>query len=207
MNIYTAFALFALLVCAASLSYHLFRLIRFGNPTDLSTPLGNTSKGIRYSFTGAMNPFKKESAFMHLPTYTAGIIYHTGSFASAVLFVLFLFGLGLPLITGYVIIVFLLISGASGLSFLVKRIVNKKLRMLSIPDDYASNLLVTAIQFITAFVIYNPGILPAYFIAVGILLLYLPLGKLKHIIYFFAARYHLGFFYGWRGTWPPENNA
>ena len=29
-------------------------------------------------------------------------------------------------------------------------------------------------------------------------------GKLKHVVYFFAARYHLGFFYGWRNVWPPH---
>jgi hypothetical protein len=45
-----------------------------------------------------------------------------------------------------------------------------------------------------------------YFIAISLLFLYFPLGKLKHAIYFFAARYQLGFFYGWRGVWPPQNN-
>jgi hypothetical protein len=30
----------------------------------------------------------------------------------------------------------------------------------------------------------------------------MPLGKLRHVVYYFAARYHLGFFYGWRNVWP-----
>jgi hypothetical protein len=47
---------------------------------------------------------------------------------------------------------------------------------------------------------------PYYFICAGLLFLYLPLGKLKHSLYFFAARYHLGFFYGWRGIWPVKNH-
>jgi nitrate reductase gamma subunit len=42
-----------------------------------------------------------------------------------------------------------------------------------------------------------------YFISI-ILFLYLPFGKLKHAVYYFAARYHLGFFYGWRNTWKPK---
>jgi len=44
----------------------------------------------------------------------------------------------------------------------------------------------------------------AYNITATILFLYLPFGKLKHVVYYFAARYHLGFFYGWRNTWPPR---
>jgi hypothetical protein len=46
-----------------------------------------------------------------------------------------------------------------------------------------------------------------YFIFAGVLFLYLPSGKLKHSLYFFAARYHLGFFYGWRGIWPLKTHG
>ena len=207
MNGYIWFAIFSFAVCTASLAYHAFRLIRYGNPDDFSRPLGNTQKAIRYSFTGAMNPARKESAFLHLPTYTAGILYHIGTFLSAFLFILFLFRYEPPLFTGYVVLVFLLVSGMSGLAILIKRLANKKLRYLSNPDDYISNFLVTSVHFITALALYNPMILPAYFIAIGILFLYLPLGKLKHTVYFFAARYHLGLFYGWRGTWPPKSKT
>ena len=34
----------------------------------------------------------------------------------------------------------------------------------------------------------------------------MPLGKLRHAVYYFAARYHLGFFYGWRNVWPNKEN-
>jgi len=207
MNVYIGFAIFALVVCTANLAFHIIRLVRFGNPRDFSKPLGYPGKAIRYSFTGAMNPARKESAFLHLPTYTAGILFHIGSFLSAFLFILFLFSYQPPVIPGYILIFFLLISGFSGVAILIKRMLNQKLRSLSNPDDYISNFLVTGVQFITALALYNPKIFPVYFIAVGILLLYLPLGKLKHTVYFFAARYHLGLFYGWRGTWPPKNNA
>jgi hypothetical protein len=82
--------------------------------------------------------------------------------------------------------------------------VKKGLRDLSAPDDYISNLLVTFFQFMTGFVIARHQLYPVYFLLSSLLLLYFPLGKLKHAIYFFAARYHLGFFYGWRGIWPQE---
>ena len=50
--------------------------------TDPSFAKGKKSSGIIYSFTGAMSPIKKESAFLHLPTYAAGLIYHFGTFLS-----------------------------------------------------------------------------------------------------------------------------
>lgn len=78
-----------------------------------------------------------------------------------------------------------------------------ELRSLSNPDDYLSNILVTLFQAGTILTLYLPEVRASYFILASILFLYIPLGKLKHVIYFFAARYHLGFFYGWRGVWPP----
>jgi hypothetical protein len=140
MNGYSWFAVFSFAVCAASLAYHVFRLIRYGNPDDFSSPLGNTQKAIRYSFTGAMNPVRKESAFLHLPTYTAGILYHIGTFLSAFLFILILLKYKPPSFTNYVILIFLIVSGFSGLAILIKRLTNKKLRFLSNPDDYISNI-------------------------------------------------------------------
>jgi nitrate reductase gamma subunit len=98
----------------------------------------------------------------------------------------------------------LTLTGLSGFSILIKRFINKELRALSNPDDYISNILVTIFQFITAYLFFNGISFPLYFILTGVLFLYLPLGKLKHTVYFFAARYHLGFFYGWRGVWPPK---
>ncbi len=201
---YKWLTLVAFVICFASCIFHLIRLIRLGNPVDYAKPSGTTGRAIKYSFTGAMSPRKKESAYLHLPTYTAGILFHLGTFLSmALLFIFFfnLFPFGLLL---WIFFGFLMLSSLNGLGILIKRIVKKQLRSLSSPDDYISNLLVTGFQLLTALALINNSIIPVYFIWVSMLLLYLPLGKLKHTIYFFAARYHLGFFFGWRGTWPPK---
>ena len=153
-----------------------------------------------------MSPAKKESAYLHLPTYTAGIIYHLGTFLSIFLFFIFLLKIEFDTITNYILIGFLVFSGISGLGILIKRISKRELLSLSNPDDFISNLLVTLFQLATALVIYKEAGVIIYSIITTALLLYLPLGKLKHTIYFFAARYHLGFFYGWRGIWPIANN-
>lgn len=204
MNWYIGLTYLSLAICTLSCTYHLVRLISLGNPIDFSKKKGNIGEATRYSFTGAMSPMKKESAYLHLPTYTAGLLYHFGTFLSIFLFFLFLFKIVPQSWLQWGIIGFLILSGLSGLGILIKRMVKKELLALSNPDDFISNMLVTAFQFITALALYNGQYLPVYFIIASILLLYLPLGKLKHTIYFFAARYHLGFFYGWRGVWPPK---
>lgn len=197
--------LIAFTVCMLSCLYHLIRLIRLGNPTDYSKQEGNISKAIGYSFTKAMSPTKKESAYMHMPTYTAGIAYHLGTFSSIFLFFIFLLNIEFNLVTNYILISLLLISGGSGLGILIKRMVKNNLLSLSNPDDFISNFLVTFFQFATALILFTHEGIIIYSIITTALLLYLPLGKLKHTIYFFAARYHLGFFYGWRGVWPIVN--
>ncbi|MBN1633678.1 MAG: hypothetical protein JW917_05895, partial [Ignavibacteria bacterium] len=166
----------------------------------------NLKTAVAYSLTGSMNPFKKESAYLHLPTYTAGILYHFGTFISFVLYFLFLFNIRFPLTLKWVLIFVLIVSGVNGLGIFLKRISAKKIRRLSNPDDFISNLLVTMFQIFTLIMLLIESVSTFYFICASLLFLYIPLGKLKHSLYFFAARYQLGFFYGWRGIWPIKSN-
>jgi hypothetical protein len=202
MTWYRIISLIAFLICCIILAYHFIRLIRLGSPKDFSFKRGNLKSAISYSFLGAMNPLKKESAYLHLPTYTAGIMYHIGTFISIAVFFLFLFNISFSYTFQWVLICLLIASSISGLGIFLKRIIIKKLRFLSNPDDYISNILVTAFQVFTLIMFFKGSFALYYFICVGLLFLYLPLGKLKHSLYFFAARYHLGFFYGWRRIWP-----
>jgi nitrate reductase gamma subunit len=201
---YQYLALASLLVCLASSLVHVFRLIRLGKPSDFAPPSGKTWPAIQYSFTGAMSPTKKESAFLHLPTYAAGILYHLGTFLAIFLFFLMLLQFPFSGMFAVLLSVFFLITGGCGLAILIKRMVKHELRSLSSPDDYISNLLVTLFQLTTALVLLMPESGAGYFILASLLLLYFPVGKLKHAIYFFAARYQLGLFYGRRGVWPPK---
>lgn len=190
-------------LCFSFCIYTFLRLIILGKPNDYSKTKGNISSSIKYSFTGGMSPRKKESAYLHMPTYIAGILYHLGTFLSIILFffnvleIKFVNYLMLP------IAAFLFISGVCGVLILIKRISKTELNSLSNADDYISNLIVTVFQFATIYYLFY--LTPIYFVISAVLFLYLPIGKLKHAIYFFAARYHLGFFYGKRGVWPPQN--
>ena len=199
---YLIVTLISLSVSFIAFLYHVIRLIRYGKPRDFSKPAGNLGNAMVYSFTGSMSPAKKESAFLHLPTYTAGVVYHLGTFLSFALFFIFVFKIGLDREIKYFLSVFLSVSVFCGIGILLKRIFSYELRELSNPDDYISNILVTGFQVFTILFLYFSTI--GYFLIFSLLLIHIPLGKLKHLYYFFAARYHLGLFYGWRGTWPPQ---
>ncbi len=195
-------------LCAVGISLgvslvYIIRIIRLGKPHDNAPAAGSVGPAVLYAMTGAMNPAKKESAVLHLPTYIAGILYHLGTFLSMLLFLLIWIHLAVSPLLVIFLSSFLVVSAACGIGILLKRVLRKELRSLSNPDDYLSNSLVTLFQIGTLLTLYLPELESVYFLLASILFLYIPLSKLKHVIYFFAARYHLGFFYGWRGVWPP----
>ena len=201
---YEWFVLISLSICILNCIYHTYTVIKLGNPPEYARKAGHTGKAVRYSFTGAMSPKLKESAYLHMPTYTAGIIYHLGTFLAIILFFIILTNIPIAAWLTMGMAGWLIISVISGTAILIKRISKKELRSLSNPDDYISNILVTLFQLTTALVLLFNDTRMWYFTVTALLLLYFPLGKLKHAIYFFAARYHLGYFYGWRGVWPPK---
>lgn len=201
-------SLAALAICLGMLLYHFIRIVRLGKPKDLSEPSGSVAKGVVYANTTAMMPQNKESAYMHLPTYTMGIIFHIGIFTSILLyFISFTPLLDMWPLFWKIIGCCLAISGTCGIALFIKRCINKNLKVMSNLDDYLSNMLTTLFQIMTALLLWfhdSTLVSTLYYIEVSLLLLYIPQGKLKHMLYYFAARYHLGFFYGWRNVWPKK---
>lgn len=193
----------SLAICLAGCIYHLIRLFKLGMPKDYSQKAGNTTSGVVYSYTKAMSPFSKESAYLNLPTYASGIIYHLGTFLAIALFFVFFFTTSIinEEITSLLAIL-MFFSAAFGIIILFKRLLDKKIKQLSNPDDYISNILVTGFQIATGIVLLLPETYPVYLLITSLLLIYMPIGKLKHAVYFFAARLHIGYFYGWRNVWP-----
>ena len=206
MNTYHWITLIASVLCLTGLLFHFIRLIHLGLPVNFSTPAGNPGRAIVYSFIGAMSPQNKESACLHLPTYAAGIMYHMGTFLSLAYIPFAFLGVTQPPELSICFAGILLLSTACGLGMVAKRVYKKELRRLSNLDDFISNLLVTFFQLATTVILVKGHTHPLYYIILSFLLLYIPIGKLKHLIYFFAARIHLGYFYGHRGVWPPTND-
>jgi len=231
MNYFIYTSYIALLFCLSICFFHFFKLISLGAPKDLSKKSGSISAGVLYSNTVAMSPVQKESAYKHIPTYIAGIMLHIGSFVAILCFVILFFDLYTEdavstfffqqrLISTFISCI-LWMSSCCGIVLIIKRVVSTKLRSISNADDFISTGLVTLFLLISAklFTVYgfhnlfhqffshqlHELIFCAYFIFATLLFIYIPIGKLKHVVYYFAARYHLGFFYGRRGTWPPKS--
>ena len=190
------------LICFFICAYQFLRIFLYDKTKESSQARGKISAGIRYSLTAAMSPFKKETAYRHLPTYTGGIIYHVGTFLSFLLLALHFFSIQIPTLSATTAALILGVSSLSGAAIFLKRITNPKLQTLSNADDYFSNLLVTGFQIISALTLLYEKFLPILFLYGSLLFLYIPLGKLKHTVYFFASRIHLGIFFGRRGVWP-----
>ncbi len=204
MTIYHWFVLLGFFVFSANFLFQLFSLLNLKKYHDPSTARGSALIGIIYSFTSGMSPFKKESAYLHLPTYFAGITFHLGTFLSFVFlfFHFFNYQFKPPYVEMFGI--FLVITALGGFSILIKRIVSKKLKKMSHPDDYASNLFVTTFQVLSIASLFFSNAVPYLFIFATILFLYLPFSKLRHSLYFFTSRIQVGSFLGKRGVWSSK---
>ena len=186
--------------------YHFIRTLFLTMPREYAKARGKVLPAVAYSFTKAMSPSRKESAYLHLPTYFSGLAYHLGTFLSFFLVFLFFFNYYPSLPWWAIFSGVLVISALAGLSILIKRILKKDLRQLSNPDDYISNLLVTLLQGFVAFTLLKHSLVPALLVYTSIVMLYIPVGKLKHLVYFFTSRIYLAVFFGRRGVWPVKDD-
>lgn len=213
MSVFQIIAIAAACFCLCGLFLHFIHIVRLGKPNDMSEKSGDTTKGIVYANTTAMLPQNKESAYLHLPGYAAGMLFHIGIFTSFLVFLLSFF----PFFNRWIevstlrliIAAVLAVTCLSGYILLFRRVLSEDLKGLSTPDDFISNALTSTFQLFTILHLVWPtnGVVTAlYYIACALLFVYMPFGKLRHAVYYFAARYHLGFFYGWRNVWPKHED-
>jgi nitrate reductase gamma subunit len=210
----TLIQIFSLIVagfCIVFFLVLLINLLHLGKPKEYSQRSGNVSKSVLYANTAAMMPNHKESAMLHLPTFLGGIVFHIGIFTSFLLFFctfftnFFSFLHHFYWIHGILIMIFI-VTACTGTVLFIKRIMNKELRELSNIDDYLSNGFTTLFQWNSIFYLFHIHSVSFYYLYYGaaiLLFVYMPIGKLKHPLYYFFARFNLGFFYGWRNSWPP----
>ena len=185
-------------------AYMIARSLLGGGGGDLAVPKGRPA--VLYSLTCAMLPWKKESARLHAAVYLLGVGYHIGTFLSFFWMIALFFDANLPAIAASASAGLLGFTSVFGVVLALRRITNSKLRYFSSPDDYFSNLVVTGFQALTLAVLLDRSLAPTLFVYGGILLLYIPVGKLRHALYFASARFHLGLFYGRRGVWSVKGD-
>ncbi len=175
------------------------RMKQHGRRALYAAPAGSPDAGVRYAFTAGLHPRAKESVREHPLSYAAGMAYHAGTFTAFGLLGAALLGLTLPaslLTAGRLVLVLGLVGGVG---LLLKRILHRELRGLSNPDDYLSNALVTAFLAL--------GLTPlgdAWLLSGAALLIYMPMGKIRHCVFFFSTRAAFGAFFGRRGVFPVD---
>lgn len=191
----------------AALACAWLRARAYGRRALLAPPAGNPASGVRYAFTAAMLPQAKESVRLHLPSYALGVVFHLGTFVAFGLLAAALGGIQPPPALALAGAAATLGGAVGGLGLLVKRVATPHLRGLSSVDDYVANLLTTSFAALAGGTAIHPPLAPAWFVAAVLLLIYLPIGKIRHCVFFFSSRAHLGAFFGYRGAFPPTSEG
>jgi hypothetical protein len=173
-------------------------------PADRSPLKGNPQHGITYAFTLGMMPWAKESTRIHLIAYLRGIGFHVGIFTAIGVLISPFWGPrpeALTLLLTTVLGIGSLLGAAGG----VMRLAERNLRGLSHPDDHFAVWLVTVWMAAAALAVWNDAFLVAFYLLSAITMAYIPLGKIRHCLYFFFSRTFFGKFFGRRAVFPhPE---
>lgn len=175
---------------------------KFGRRHDYAPAAGSEGRGIRYALFAGMMPWAKESARQHLPTYFTGIIYHLGIACGFIVLLATLSSFPYPGSAKILFTVLTAVGAVAGILLLVKRAVVASLRAISTPDDVLSNGLVTVFLIAATAALWVSRVTPAFAIIAIVLLLYIPLGKIRHCFLFFCSRISFGRFFGRRGVLP-----
>lgn len=204
LGLLRALTLAAAAVCLGALSFLVVRTFVFGRREYLSAPRGSAGRGLVYAFGRGM--LDKESVARHKPTFIGGMAYHAAIFAG----LLYLLWTALAVRPSPPLWAFrpVLLAGAViGLSLLVKRAAKPHLRRLSCPDDFFANLFVDAFLALALLHTFVPPIEPVFLGVSILLLLYIPLGKIRHCVFFFFTRAVFGQHFGRRGALPGSSSG
>jgi hypothetical protein len=192
----------AALFCVAAFGVRLRTFIRLARPGDRSTPKGSPDKGVAYALTLGMMPWAKESTRRHALAYLRGVGFHAMVFLS---FGMFLISPWLGKIAEPIRLGLAVLTGAGALLALlgfVSRLVEKSLKALSTPDDHFAILLVSLFLASAALAAWNLAWLPLFYLLSALVFVYMPLGKIRHCIYFAFSRLFFGKFFGRRAIYP-----
>lgn len=179
----------------------------FGPKVYRSAASGDAGAGVRYAFGAGLLPTAKESVRTHLFAWAAGLLYHAGLGAGLALVALAAAAVALPEPLAEGLGAVALAGALCGAGLWVKRAASPVLRALSVPDDYLSNALATATAALAGLSALGLAPPAAPLGCAAAFLLYLPLGKIRHCLFFFPARASFGALFGRRGVFPPGGEA
>jgi hypothetical protein len=174
-------------------------------PVDNSPIKGSLSSGLKYAFTTGMMPWAKESTRIHMIAYLRGIGFHIGIFAAIGSVIISPLREYLPSFLPWTLFWVLVIGAILGAAGGVMRIVEHNLRGLSLPDDHFAVWLTTLFILLAGLAVLDKAFMIPMYIVSALTFVYIPLGKIRHCLYFFFSRLFFGKFFGRRAVLPhPE---
>jgi len=170
---------------------------------DYSRPTGDPRRGIIYNFTTAMLPGHKETIRLHPVEFGIGLLMHLGVICSLLAAIVLLVHGDSGIRFASVIRPLAAAALVSGAVLSIRRAVSAKLRALSVPDDYVASLATCGLLAMAAFLQLDARGQMLFMLYTALLFVYMPLGKLRHVVFFFVARGDYGRRLGYRGVYPP----
>ncbi len=171
-------------------------------PADNSPIKGSLPRGIQYAFTTGMMPWAKESTRIHMVAYLRGIGFHIGIFAAIGAVIISPFWDILPAFLSWTLFGLLGLGALLGAAGGIMRIAEHNLRGLSLPDDHFAVWLTTLFITLAGLAVLDEAFMIPMYIVSAVTFVYVPLGKIRHCLYFFFARTFFGKFFGRRAVFP-----
>jgi hypothetical protein len=178
-----------------------------GGRKDYSARAGSPVRGVLFNFTAAMNPVRKEAARFHPFKFAVGMVMHAGVAFAIVKILVILVRPETPPLAPVPLGGFLGVAAAAASFLFIRRFFSPNLRPISSFDDYFA-AFVTAAYLGTASLHEFGAVNAGAFLVVGaVTTFYVPLGKLRHVLFCPVARLDLGRRLGYRGTFPAAHGT
>jgi len=209
---------FALLVFIAGMFYRLVRVLHLGWQSDKVPPKGSAAQGIVKSYLKGFLvlpfwPWVKNTFERNPVTYLAGALFHLGLFTVLLLGTAHmlvwksLIGFGWPTLP--MPIVDWLAAGAivAMMALLINRVVNPVMRLITGPAEWI-NWLVVFVPMVTGYIMTHHLFLTydraftLHMLSVDILLIWIPLSRISHFMFYLFSRTIHGSQFGKRSVSP-----
>ena len=175
---------------------------RLSRPVDQAKSKGSLQTGVLYAYTLGMAPWSKESTRRHAIAYMRGVAFHAGIFLGLLLLIASPWLGGVPQVVRTLLGIGMALGALFGFAGLVLRFVEPNLKALSTPDDYFAVSIVSLFLASEALWLFLPQAQVFIYLVSAAMLVYAPLGKIRHCIYFVYSRLFYGRFIGSRAVLP-----
>lgn len=180
-----------------------YLLTRYRVIKEISIPKGDIKKGIITSLSVIVCPSAMESTRDVTKNWLEFFLFHVGILIAIV--VSFMIPYAPNLLQPAVTTLFMIIMGLgfiAGFIRIIKKFTRPDIKLISSKDDFFSIIIITIFLLLGAMSMTgNREIIVAFLALTAFLLVYVPLSKISHYLYWPFARYYMGKHFGRRGIY------